>query len=1145
MRKYKILSILFCAMMVLAFVPALITRADDKKPYYNVTVPMPGEKPSYGVELSTGVSIAPVSYSSGAYVNGVVWINEDNNAFFPYRVFEAGKKYTVRIFYNDPSGYDPYINNQKVERHLTSELDEWGMIQSQTGAQYYCEKTFTCPRVVSNASVGFYKNVVGYEKPVVGYFPEMNTDKNHIFVSSTTHATVVNIYWKKDSSTGTELTSSDRFQEGVRYFMGMTLKADEGYFFKTGTTQTKFNSELLTTSEAYASPDGRYLYIFHLFPEAQFERYDVDEIFIQLKDGEYVVPVSGIKVPSSLKINYDKSYIKILKLSYADGFGPAAGNGKTEKIYLKDAKLLDWADENPVVWKAVQENGSEFSDVYTYNPGEVFKYGSCYTELTINFKKMPTYRGVPFYMNYSNCPVNLFFDLPPKDTTASTFWWLKNDKNGQFPVAMRSPYASTDDNKEPQYKFIFKTFSADPFFTANCPYPGMTVREFEESLLTVLPEWNGEVTYTSKGPGKIDENNIAVWDESDPDKKDLSIYDPGFTFKKNGSYRVSIPVHNENPKNFSYKGLTKLNLYDSVGNVIDYEFDEVMNDINDTVYSFKFSPKEYDHDKKTFIFEKNCSDFITGNKVPDISKKIDLMDSIIHSKNLVDEAYLSFDTTDTVFKPGNYTAVISLKTKKGVTFDSNNLPDFIFNKTKIDSKDVTCQTSGNNEYTVITVRFTYFNKYIKDFTIDLKEPIAGEKPLFAPGHSLMQGRINPGVGTPSVTWYDTTEGRTLDKNNDEDVFIAGHSYTMTCVFNSTKYIFMGGKVFNIIPYTIINDHKISVEFKYTVSDEPKPSATPTPSATPMPTAVTPKPSAKPTAVTPTPTAKPASKPTAIPSVTAKPSSKPTAKPTATAKPTSASSVNIKLDKSNANVVCGKDLALKATVTGTKGTIIWKSSDSKVAGVDKNGKVTGKTAGTVTISATVSGVSTTCKVTVLYKDVTNPKDFWYSPTNYLTANGVVKGYDKQTNFKPSNVCTRAQMVTFIWRLQGEPAPKTNTCKFKDVKKTDYFYKACIWGNENHIVEGYKDGTFGPQIVCARKHAVTFLWRLANKPAAKTKTNKFKDVNKADYFYEAVLWASEKGIVAGYKDNTFKPSGDCLRRQMVTFLYKYDKFVNGKG
>ena len=290
--------------------------------------------------------------------------------------------------------------------------------------------------------------------------------------------------------------------------------------------------------------------------------------------------------------------------------------------------------------------------------------------------------------------------------------------------------------------------------------------------------------------------------------------------------------------------------------------------------------------------------------------------------------------------------------------------------------------------------------------------------------------------------------------------------------------------------------------------------------------------------TPTPTVAPTTNPT----VTAKPTSKPTGTP---AEPTKAVAVSLALNKKTANVICGKTLTLKATLKGASSKITWKSSDTKIATVDANGKITAKMAGTVTITASAAGKTATCDVTVLYKDVTNSKDFWYAPTNYLTAKGVVKGYDNQTKFKPANKCTRAQMVTFIWRLMGEPKPKTSKCKFSDVKKTDYFYKACIWGNENHIVEGYKDGTFGPQIVCARRHAVTFLWRLANKPKPTSTKNKFKDVKKSDYFYTATLWASEQNILAGYKDGTFKPNGDCLRRQMVTFLYKYDKFVNGKG
>ncbi|MCR4670156.1 MAG: S-layer homology domain-containing protein, partial [Saccharofermentans sp.] len=126
--------------------------------------------------------------------------------------------------------------------------------------------------------------------------------------------------------------------------------------------------------------------------------------------------------------------------------------------------------------------------------------------------------------------------------------------------------------------------------------------------------------------------------------------------------------------------------------------------------------------------------------------------------------------------------------------------------------------------------------------------------------------------------------------------------------------------------------------------------------------------------------------------------------------------------------------------------------------------------------------------------------------------------------------------------GEPAPKTKTCKFDDVKEKDYFYKAVIWGNENHIVEGYKDNTFRPQDKCARRHAVTFLWRLAGKPEPGKNAKKFNDVKEKDYFYKATLWASDMKILAGYDDGTFKPDGDCLRRQMVTFLYKYDKYVN---
>ncbi|MCR4671251.1 MAG: S-layer homology domain-containing protein [Saccharofermentans sp.] len=187
----------------------------------------------------------------------------------------------------------------------------------------------------------------------------------------------------------------------------------------------------------------------------------------------------------------------------------------------------------------------------------------------------------------------------------------------------------------------------------------------------------------------------------------------------------------------------------------------------------------------------------------------------------------------------------------------------------------------------------------------------------------------------------------------------------------------------------------------------------------------------------------------------------------------------------------------------------------------------------------------CGVTVLFKDVTNKSDFWFEPTYNLWEREVVKGYDNQTKFKPGNECTRAQMVTFLWRINGCPNPKTKKTSFKDVKSSDYFFKPVIWATEQGITTGYDDGSFRPQNACTRAQTVTFLWRMAGKPVPKSKTCKFTDVKSKDYFYNATIWASDMKIVAGYEDNTFKPQGKCLRRQMVTFLYKYDKYVNGKG
>jgi len=376
---------------------------------------------------------------------------------------------------------------------------------------------------------------------------------------------------------------------------------------------------------------------------------------------------------------------------------------------------------------------------------------------------------------------------------------------------------------------------------------------------------------------------------------------------------------------------------------------------------------------------------------------------------------------------------------------------------------------------------------------------------------------------------------------------------LDCTYNKLTQLDIRNNPELIASYRADNREKFDYDEEVTII-APEAGPTVVPTTIPLPTGFV-MPTINPTVV---PTTAPSKAPTKAPTTTpagptnkpvvtpvSKPTVKPTAKPTTKpAEPTKAA-VTLTINKATVNLVCGASETLKATLKGSSAKIKWTTSDKSVATVDASGKVSAKMAGTVAIVASAAGKSSTCVVTVLYKDVTNKKDFWFVPTNYLTAGGIVKGYDKQTNFKPANDCSRAQMVTFLWRLAGQPAPKATTTSFKDIKKTDYFYKPVLWAVEKGITTGVSKTKFAPQDICTRAQTVTFLWRMAGKPSTGSSKNPFKDVKKGDYFYYPVIWASAKKIVAGYSDGTFKPQGKCLRRQMVTFLYKYDKFITGNG
>ena len=171
----------------------------------------------------------------------------------------------------------------------------------------------------------------------------------------------------------------------------------------------------------------------------------------------------------------------------------------------------------------------------------------------------------------------------------------------------------------------------------------------------------------------------------------------------------------------------------------------------------------------------------------------------------------------------------------------------------------------------------------------------------------------------------------------------------------------------------------------------------------------------------------------------------------------------------------------------------------------------------------------------FKDV--PKNaYYYDGVMWAVEHGVTTGTGAGT-FSPDAICSRAQVVTFLWRAAGEPEPKSSVNPFKDVKSYDYFYKAVLWALEKGITTGTGDGTtFEPNKNCNRGQIVTFLCRAKNG-VPYSNQNPFVDVSASSFFYNPVLWAVQNGITTGTGDGTtFAPNADCTRGQVITFLYR---------
>ena len=213
----------------------------------------------------------------------------------------------------------------------------------------------------------------------------------------------------------------------------------------------------------------------------------------------------------------------------------------------------------------------------------------------------------------------------------------------------------------------------------------------------------------------------------------------------------------------------------------------------------------------------------------------------------------------------------------------------------------------------------------------------------------------------------------------------------------------------------------------------------------------------------------------------------------------------------------------------------------------NVKIDGKSIGAVK-SYTFENVRRTHTIEVIFMKANgNPQtgvfvdvatgSYYEDAVDWAVENGITTGVSAN-RFGPNGVCTRAQAVTFLWRAAGSPAPRSRTMPFTDVPAGSYYYDAVLWAVENGITKGTSETRFSPDDTCTRAQIVAFLWRSEKSPAAGT-ANPFADVKSDAYYADAVLWAVKENITKGTTSTTFSPNADCTRAQIVTFLWRCKK------
>ena len=233
----------------------------------------------------------------------------------------------------------------------------------------------------------------------------------------------------------------------------------------------------------------------------------------------------------------------------------------------------------------------------------------------------------------------------------------------------------------------------------------------------------------------------------------------------------------------------------------------------------------------------------------------------------------------------------------------------------------------------------------------------------------------------------------------------------------------------------------------------------------------------------------------------------------------------------------KGTTVTLTVDPDKGYVldtltVLDGKDKELKLTEKNGKYTfTMPASKVTVEAMFKAEQTTGK---------NP--FTDVPAGSYYEDAVIWAVDKgittgasATTFNPNGICTRAQAVTFLWRAAGSPAAKSGAMPFADVKAGSYYYDAVLWAVEQGITKGTSDTMFSPDATCTRAQIVTFLWRANGSPAV-SGNSAFTDVAADAYYAAAVTWAEKNDITGGIGGGLFGSNNNCTRAQIVTFIYR---------